>query len=94
MILIPEKRGPVSRKEKLIARLRQKPKDFTWDELATLLKALGYKLARAGKTGGSRRRFVHLTAPPIILHRPHPDEVLKRYIIDDILEIFEREGFL
>ena len=84
----------MSRKEKLIARLYQKPKDFTWNELMTLLKALGYKPGKTGKTGGSRRRFIHPTAPPIILHKPHPDNVLKRYIIDDILEILEHEDMI
>ena len=83
----------MSRKEKLIARLSQKPKDFTWYELIALLKALGYKPSKTRKTGGSRRRFIHPTAPPIILHKPHPDNV-KRYIIHDILEILEREGLI
>ena len=84
----------MSRKDKLIARLRQKPKDFTWDELTALLKVLGYKQAKTGKTGGSRRRFIHPNAPPIILHKPHPDKILKRYIINDILGVFEREGII
>ena len=84
----------MSRKEKLIARLNQKPKGFTWHELIALLKALGYKPSKTGKTGGSRRRFIHPTAPPIILHKPHPDNVIKRYIIHDILETLEREGLI
>jgi predicted RNA binding protein YcfA (HicA-like mRNA interferase family) len=84
----------MGRKEKLIARLKKKPRDLGWDEMTALLKALGYKQTKTGKTGGSRRRLIHPTAPPIILHKPHPDRVLKRYIIDDILEILEREDLL
>lgn len=84
----------MSRKEKLLARLKQKPKDFKWDELKALLKALGYKQVKPGKTGGSRKRFVHPSAPPITLHKPHPDNVLKMYIINDILDILEREGLI
>ena len=49
----------MGRKAKLLARLQQRPRDFTWDELTTLLKAFGYKQAKPGKIGGSRRRFVH-----------------------------------
>jgi len=56
---------------KLIARLKSRPKDFTWKELVRLLEGLGYAEARAGKTGGSRRRFLHPTAPVVALHKPH-----------------------
>lgn len=84
----------MSRKEKLLTRLKQKSKDFKWDDLKALLRALGYKQVKQGKTGGSRRRFVHTTAPPIILHKPHPDNVLKMYIINDILDILEQERLI
>ena len=82
----------MSRKEKLINRLKQGPKNFTWDELATLLNFLGYRENKKGKTGGSRRRFVHESAPTIILHKPHPQHVLKRYIIDQLLEVLQKEN--
>ncbi len=62
----------MSRRDKLVARLKGRPKDFTWDELVKLLAGLGYVEAVTGKTGGSRRRFVHATAPAIVLHEPHP----------------------
>ncbi len=84
----------MSRKDKLIARLQQRPKDFTWNELTALLNSLGYKQEKPGKTGGSRRRFVHPTSATIILHKPHPKNILKMYIIDDVLEILKREGML
>ena len=81
----------MSRKEKLIARLQQRPKEFTWNELTNLLKMLGYKEVKSGKTGGSRRRFIHLTAATITLHKPHPQNTLKRYTIDDVIEILKQE---
>ena len=84
----------MGRKEKLLARLQQRPKDVTWDELASLLKALGYVQKKTGKTGGSRRRFVHPTAPTITLHKPHPNRIVKMYVINDILELFKREGII
>jgi predicted RNA binding protein YcfA (HicA-like mRNA interferase family) len=84
----------MSRKDKLLERLQQRPKDFKWDELTALLNAIGYKQAKHGKTGGSRRRFVHPTAPTITLHKPHTKNILKMYIIDDILEVFKQEGIL
>lgn len=84
----------MGRKEKLIARLQQRPKDFTWDELTNLLKSLGYEQKKPKKTAGSRRRFVHPKAPTITLHRPHPHRVVKMYVINDILELLRREGMI
>ena len=84
----------MSRKEKLIIRFQQCPKDFTWDELTSLLKYIGYREAKQGKTGGSRRRFLHDTAATIALHKPHPQNVLKRYVINQVLEILIREDLL
>ena len=84
----------MSRKDKLLLRLQQRPKDFTWDELSVLLKSLGYKQAKSGKTGGSRRRFIHPMAAAITLHKPHSNNIIKMYIIDDILELLKKEGML
>ena len=84
----------MSRKEKLISRFKQRPKDFTWDELTSLLKSLGYREVKAGKTGGSRKRFIHCSAANIILHKPHPENVLKRYIVDQLLSLLKQENML
>ena len=84
----------MGRKEKLIKRLEQRPKDLTWEELTNLLEALGYAQRKTGKTGGSRRRFVHKTAPAITLHKPHPGRIVKRYVIDDLLEFLKQEGMI
>ena len=84
----------MSRKEKLILRFQQRPNDFTWDELTSLLKHLGYQEIKSGKTGGSRRRFVHLSAATITLHKPHPQNILKRYAIDQVLDVLEQEKII
>lgn len=84
----------MSRRDKLIARLKSRPKDFTWDELVRLLEGLGYAEARTGKTGGSRRRFVHASAPIIALHKPHPGNVVKMYVVDELLRVLAEEGLI
>lgn len=84
----------MGKKEKLLARLQQRPKDFTWDELTSLLKSLGYVQRKTGKSGGSRRRFVHTTAPTITLHKPHPNRIVRMYVINDILELLRREEII
>lgn len=84
----------MGRREKLVARLKGRPKDFTWDELVRLLEGLGYIEAATGKTGGSRRRFIHETAPTIALHKPHPGNIVKMYVIDDVLRILTEEDLI
>ncbi len=84
----------MSRKEKLISRLQQRPKDFTWEELRNLLQSIGYLEIKTGKTGGSRRRFIHPSAGVITLHKPHPKNVIKRYAIDQVLDLLRQEGLI
>jgi hypothetical protein len=86
--------GSMSRRDKLVARLKGKRKDFAWDELVRLLEGLGYNEAATGKTGGSRRRFVHVTAPIIALDKPHPGNIVKMYVIDDLLRVLTEEGLI
>ncbi|MGA2363280.1 MAG: type II toxin-antitoxin system HicA family toxin [Candidatus Aminicenantales bacterium] len=85
----------MSRRQKLLTRFLAKPKDFTYDELATLLKRYGYLKMKAGKTSGSQAAFIDENSKHIIrLHKPHPSTVLKRYQIDDIERELKRKGFL
>ncbi len=86
--------GGMSRRDKLVARLKGRPKDFTWDELVKLLAGLDYAEAVTGKTGGSRRRFVHATAPIVMLHKPHPGKIVKMYVIDNLLRMLTEEGLI
>lgn len=84
----------MGRHDKLIARLRTRPKDFSWDELVRLLTALGYREVKTGKSGGSRRKFVHDTAPIIALHKPHPGNIVKSYVIDQVLRLLIEEKLI
>jgi predicted RNA binding protein YcfA (HicA-like mRNA interferase family) len=84
----------MDKQDKLLVRLQRRPRDFTWDELRTVLRRLGFQQVRTGRTGGSRRRFVHPSGVIISLHQPHPGRILKRYQIDQILDTLAREGML
>ena len=70
--------------EKLKDRFLSEPKDFTWQELVKFLGFFGYVLTNAGKSSGSRVRFIHSEYPPITLHKPHPKPVLKKYQVENI----------
>jgi hypothetical protein len=84
----------MSKHKKLLQRFLSMPNDFTWRELKALLSDFGFAEGKTGRTGGSRVRFDHKTAFPIILHRPHPTQVLKRYQIEQIEESLRKEGFI
>lgn len=80
----------VPRKDKLITRLRDRPKDYTWDEACTVMKACGFALL---KRSGSRRRFVHeVTRVKVFIHEPHPQPTLKAYAIDDLITGLKNAG--
>lgn len=84
----------MSKKEKLSTKLQCRPNDFTWTELTSLLKLFGYSEVKTGKTGGSRRRFVHPSAATITLHKPHPQNTLKKYAIDQLLDLLQQEDMI
>lgn len=83
----------MGKKEKLIAKLTSTPKDFTFDEIKTLLEMRGFVMSNNGKTSGSRVRFMKGNIP-IILHKPHPRKELLEYQVKQIKEILEKEGLI
>ena len=84
----------MSKREKLVWRLKSRPADFTFNELITLLGSLGYSMEKSGKTGGSRVAFTNKNGDYIRLHKPHPRNILKRYQIDVIIENLTEKGLL
>ena len=72
----------------------QKPKDFTYDELKTLLNYLGFNEENKGKTSGSRVEFQNGSGIKIVLHKPHPSNIIKPYKINDIISILEERGLI
>jgi len=89
-----QKKGSLSRSEKLKSRFLSKPNDFTWSELVKLLNLFGYVELTKGKTGGSRRKFANEQNEVISLHKPHPTEILKRYAIEQIISHLKEKGKL
>lgn len=84
----------MGQKEKLIQRLKTRPKDFTFDETETLLKYLGYVRSNKGRTSGSRIMFISEEHESILLHRPHPQKELKSYQLKQLIEILEQEELI
>ena len=84
----------MSKAEKLIERLKSKPKDFTYQELKTLMEGLGCYEDNKGKTSGSRIAFVNSYGYKLQLHKPHSSNALKDYQLIIVLKRLYDWGYL
>lgn len=72
--------------DKLIERFKQKPSDFTYNELIRLMNHFNYQEDTKGATSGSRIKFFRATDnKTIIMHKPH-NNILKDYQIDQLIQ--------
>ena len=45
----------------------------------------GYQEQKTGKTSGSRRKFINNEGKMISLHKPHPGNIVKEYLVKDLI---------
>lgn len=83
----------MSKKDKLIERLLKKPKDFTFDEMVSLLSYFDYELKQGG-TGSEVKSNKKGSNEVINFHRPHPSGVLKQYVLNQVIDKLRRDGIL
>ena len=78
------------RQRRTLARIFERPtrSDLRWDELVSLLRALG---AEEHGGAGSRIRFV-LDGSILSLHRPHPRPELRKYAVEDVRDFLAARG--
>ena len=70
--------------------MRSYPKDFTYNELKTLLASFGYNEVQSS---GSRVCFSKENHK-IKLHKPHPENILKTYQLHLIIEELIEKGLI
>jgi predicted RNA binding protein YcfA (HicA-like mRNA interferase family) len=74
----------MSKKDKLLKKFLEIPskKDFTFEELESLLLSCGY---RKLEVKGSAVKFYHQEQDVLInLHKPHPSNILKSHLVRQI----------
>lgn len=81
-------------KDKLVERFKSLPKDFTWDEAKRMLTSMGYVLRNKGKTSGSRVIFLSEGRKPLMLHKPHPGNIMKEYTMKQLFNNLKEEGLI
>lgn len=83
----------MGKKDKLIEKLLKMPKDFTFNEMVSLLSYFGYELKQGGS--GSGVKFIKEGSNEVInFHKPHPNGVLKRYVLQQVIEKLKKEDLL
>ncbi len=83
----------MSKKDKLIERFKSLPKDFTFEELVTLLGYMGFELDNRGATSGSRVRFRN-GEYKIDMHKPHPGSIIREKSLYSIYEFLKLNGLI
>ena len=81
-------------KEKLRERFQKLPSDFTFEEMKRLLEGYGYERSNKGRTSGSRIIFKNGNKRPIMLHKPHPGNIVKAYAMKQVLDELREAGLI
>ena len=89
-----KKYDDMSTKEKLKIRFLKMPSDFTFDEMEQLLVSYGYEKSNKGRTSGSRVIFKNGDKRPIMLHKPHPGNIVKGYAMMQVYNDLREAGFI
>ncbi len=85
----------MSRLDKAKERLKSLPKDYTYSEAKYLLGQLGFVEFTKGKTSGSRVKFFRASdGESILMHKPHPSDVISIGNVRDLAEYLEGIGEL
>lgn len=76
----------MSQIEKLIEKLKNKPKDFEYSDLRRIMEHFGY----TEKDGASsRKRFIDASGNTLSLHKPHKPPQLMPYQVKEAVEHLE-----
>ena len=81
-------------KEKLRERFLKMPSDFTFDEMQRPLEGYGYERSNKGRTSGSRLIFKNGNKRPIMLHKPHPGNIVKGYTMKQVYDDLKEAGLI
>ena len=85
----------MSNLEKAKERLRNLPKDYTYNEARQLLNKLGFEERTQGKTSSSRVGFYRSSDDAVILlHKPHPGNQMSTGAVKALAQFLSGKGDL
>ena len=84
----------MNKNDKIVERFMTLPKEFTFDEMEKLLTYFGYEKSNKGKTLGSRVIFKKDGSAPILLHKPHPSNIMKEYALKQVYNVLRNNELI
>ena len=87
----------MSRIESLLDKLCAKPTpaDFRFSDLRKVMASFGYLESNKGATSGSRVKFYHPeTKAVLLLHKPHPGDVMAKAAVDSVVTFLKEHGHI
>ena len=85
----------MNKKDKLLKRFNELPKDFSFDEMEMLFKQFGFHLEHKGSTSGSRVIFVNESdGNRYIMHKPHPTNIIKGYVMKQVMIFLKVNNYI
>ena len=85
----------MSKYEKAKQRILLKPKDYTYTEAKYLLSQMGFEEYNKGRTSGSRVKLHRKSDNRVILlHKPHPGDIMKPGAVKQLVEYLIQIGEL
>ncbi|MBR4461649.1 MAG: type II toxin-antitoxin system HicA family toxin [Erysipelotrichaceae bacterium] len=78
----------MSQIEKLLARLCSYPKNLTYDEVVKIFAHFGYTKIRSAE--GSRVIFTK-DDKRFRMHKPHPSNIIKSYMVKEIVAFLKQK---
>jgi hypothetical protein len=85
----------MGKKGKIKKKFLEQPNDFTYEELIVLLNSLGFIEKKTGHSTGSAVCFIQKdTGFAVRFHKPHPNNIIKSYLMKQIKQELEKEGLL
>lgn len=83
----------MSTEEKMIERIKSCPSDYAYSEAKALAKRFGYVEKNKGSTSGSRvLLYRERDNKKILLHKPHPGDIMKLYAVRQFLSSLKENG--
>lgn len=85
----------MNKKDKLLKRFNELPKDFSFDEMEMLFKQFGFHLEHKGSTSGSRVIFVNESdGNRYIMHKPHTTNIIKGYVMKQVMIFLKVNNYI
>lgn len=85
----------MNKKDKLLKRFYSLPKDFTFDEIVSVVSCYGFHQENKGSTSGSRVIFVNgKDGNSYIMHKPHPSNIIKGYVMKQVFTFLKANGYI